>query len=53
MGIFCYVISRQYIRADPMCAPFTALKNKELVILISACEVDLPISLRLTDSVQH
>ena len=36
-----------------MWAPFTALKYEELGLLISAREVDLPISLRLTDSVKH
>ena len=36
-----------------MWAPFTALKYKELGLLISAREVDLPVSLRLTDSVKH
>ena len=36
-----------------MWAPFTALRYKELGLLISAREVDLPISLRLTDSVKH
>ena len=41
------------VKADPMWAPFTALKYKELGLLISAREVDLPISLRLTDSVKH
>ena len=40
-------------KADPMSAPFTALKYKELGLLIFAREVDLPISLRLTDSVKH
>ena len=40
-------------KADPERAPFTALKYKELGLLISAREVDLPISLRLTDSVKH
>ena len=40
-------------KADPIWAPFTALKYKELGLLISAREVDLPISLRLTDSVKH
>ena len=38
------------LKADPT---FTALKYKELGLLISAREVDLPISLRLTDSVKH
>ena len=33
-----------------MWAPFTALKYKELGLLIYAREVDLPISLRLTHS---
>ena len=36
-----------------MWAPFTALKYKELELLISAREVELPISLRLTDSIKH
>ena len=36
-----------------MWAPFTALKYKELGLPISAREVDLPISLTLTDSVKH
>ena len=40
-------------KADPMWAPFTALKYKELGLLISAREVDLPISLELTDSIKH
>ena len=40
-------------KADPMRAPFTALKYEELGLHISAREVDLPISLRLTDSVKH
>ena len=40
-------------KADPMWAPFTALRNKELGIHISAGEVGLPISLRVTDSVKH
>ena len=39
-------------KADPMWAPFTALKYKELGLHIFAREVDLPISLRLTDSVK-
>ena len=34
-----------------MWAPFTALRYIELELLISAREVGLPISLRLTDSV--
>ena len=34
-----------------MWAPFTALRYIELRLLISTREVDLPISLRLTDSV--
>ena len=37
--------------ADPMWAPFTALRYTEQGLLISAREVDLPISLGLTDSV--
>ena len=41
------------VKADPMWAPFTALKYKELGLLISAREGGLPISLRLTDSVKH
>ena len=32
-------------KAGPMWAPFTALKYKELGLIISAREVDLPISL--------
>ena len=40
------------VTVDPMWAPFTALKYKELGLLISAREVDLPISLGLTDSVK-
>ena len=39
------------VKADPRWAPFTALRYKELGLPISAREVDLPISLRLTDSV--
>ena len=39
--------------ADPMWAPFTALRYTEKGLLISAREVDLPMSLRLTDSVKH
>ena len=46
----CYLAE---IKAGPMWAPFTALKYEELGLLISAREVDLPISLRLTDSVKH
>ena len=34
-----------------MWAPFTAIKYKALELLISAREVGLPISLRITDSV--
>ena len=41
------------VKADPMWAPFTALSYKELGLLISAREVGLPISLRLTASVKH
>ena len=41
------------VKADPKRAPFTALRYKELGLLISAREVDLPISLRLTDSIKH
>ena len=41
------------IKAYPMWASFTALKYKELGLLISAREVGLPISLILTDSVKH
>ena len=41
------------VKADPMWAPFTALKYKELGLLISAREIDSPISLRLTDSIKH
>ena len=41
------------VKADPERAPFTALKYKKLERLISAREVDLPISLKLTDSVKH
>ena len=44
---------KKFPKADPTWAPFTALKYKELGLLISAREVDLPISLRLTDSVKH
>ena len=40
-------------KADPKRAPFTALRHEELGLLISAREVDLPISLRLTDSIKH
>ena len=40
------------IKADPRWAPFTALRYKELGLLISAREVGLPISLRLTDSIK-
>ena len=36
-----------------MWAPFTALKYKELGLLISAREVDLLTSLRLTVSAKH
>ena len=50
--LFVNYKERQF-KADPMWAPFTALKYKELGLLISAREVDLPISLRLTDSVKH
>ena len=41
------------VKADPERAPFTALKYEKLGLLISAREVDLPISLSLTDSVKH
>ena len=34
----------QHTKADPMWAPFTALRYKELGLLISAREVGLPIS---------
>ena len=40
-------------KADPLSAPFTALRYKELVLLNFAREVGLPISLRLTESVKH
>ena len=40
-------------KADPRWAPFTALRYKELGLLISVREVGLPLSLRLTDSVRH
>ena len=40
-------------KADPMWAPFTALRYKQLGLLISVRELDLPISLRLTDSVKQ
>ena len=41
------------VRADPMWAPFTALRYVELELLNSTREVDLPMSLRLTDSVKQ
>ena len=41
------------VKADPIWAPFTALSYIELGLLISTREVDLPISLRLTDSAKH
>ena len=41
------------VKADLMWAPFAALRYNELGLLISAREVGLPISLRLTDSVKH
>ena len=41
------------IKADQLRAPFTAVKYKELELLISTREVGSPISLRLTDSVKH
>ena len=41
------------VKADPRWAPITALKYKEQGLLISAREVGLPISLRLTDTVKH
>ena len=40
-------------KADPVWAPFTALKYKEQGLLNSARDVGLPISLRLTDSVKQ
>ena len=40
-------------KEDPLWAIFTALKFRELGVLISAREVDLHISLRLADSVKH
>ena len=40
------------VEADPRWSPFTALRYKELGLLISAREVGLSISLRLTDSVK-
>ena len=36
-----------------MWAPFTALRYKELRLRISALEIRLPSSFRLTDSVKH
>ena len=41
------------VKADPLWAPFTDLRYKELGLLISARKVGLPISLRQTDSVKH
>ena len=40
-------------KAEPRWAPLTAIRYKELGLLISAREVGLPISLTLTDSVKH
>ena len=51
--ITCKLLSLVYSKADPKWAPFTALRYKELEVLISTHEVGLPISLRLTDSVKH
>ena len=61
MGVLCEFFLRleffnslvALVKANPMWAPFTALKYKELELLISAREVDLPISPRQTDSVKH
>ena len=39
--------------ADPRWDPFTDLRYTELGLLISAREVGLPISLRLTDYVKN
>ena len=49
---FCMCWVNDY-KADPMWAAFTALRYKDQRLLISAREVCLPISLRLTDSVKH
>ena len=38
------IINKHASKADPMWAAFTALKYKELGLLISACEVGSPIS---------
>ena len=47
------VPSKSGSMADPMLAPFTALRCKELGLLISTRQVGLPISLRLTDSIKY
>ena len=39
-----------YNQADPLCAPFTAVRYKELGLLISAGKAGLLSLLRLTDS---
>ena len=51
--IFLDKIIWKNVKADPMWAPFTALRYKDLGLLVSAREVGLPIFLRLTDSVKH
>ena len=41
------------VKADPCWAPFTGLMYKESGLLLSACKVDLPSSLRITESVKQ
>ena len=40
------------VKADPKWAPFTALRYEKLGLLISASDVGLPITLRLTNLVK-